>query len=236
MRMGQPIPWSYSDKGNLLAWVWSTDHFVARIVGNRVPGTSAGELFVRTHHWELADRVTMHGGVPRVIVEGDVRHFVEAEDLLREHVGKAYAAVGDYVAFAGDAANRFELSDGTVIDVGHLVGSRVIVRVHTGPDSYKALTGEFELAGYWWQVTTAEGTFEVLPAHVLHVAPLSNLGATAAWAHQNASHRGVGRFYTGNPGPGCTGRAGFAPDTVDHVGAPRCPVHESEVRDHLLTQ
>lgn len=236
MRSAQPIPWVYSDEGNLLAWVWTTRHFVARIVGTRVPGHGTGELFVRQHHWELADRVKMHDGVPRVIVEGDTRSFAEAEHFLREHVGKAYSESGEYATYAGEAATCFELCDGEVIDVDHLIGGRVTLRVQTGPGSQKALTGEFELAGYWWRITTPDGTFEVLPAHVLHVTHLPHSGATATWARREDTHIGVGRFHSGNPGPGCTGRSGFTPDTVDHAGAPRCPVHESGIRDHLLTQ
>jgi len=234
MRSTEPIPWVYSDNGGLLAWVWTTPHFVVRIIGNRVPGDDDGALFVRQHHWEIADRMAMHADVPKVIVEGNTRTFAEAEILVREHVGKAYPGLADYAAYIGSAAACYELETGEVLDVAHLVGSRVTLRVRIGTDSYRALTGEFQVAGYWWRITTTEGVFEVLPAHVVHVAPLPSAGASSAWPQREGTHSGVGRIYAENPRPGCTGRAGYAPNSVDHAGAPRCPVHESEIRDHLI--
>ena len=48
------------------------------------------------------------------------------------------------------------------------------------------------------------------------------------------TYSGIGRIYREDPRAGCTGRPGFAAGTVDHAGAPRCPLHEEGLPEHLL--
>ena len=123
---------------------------------------------------------------------------------------------------------------GEMVDVSDYVGCPVTVRVLTESNLERVISGDFDVVGYRWRLATRDSIFEILPAHVVHI------GLSAQSAHRSPitrfdeSYTGIGRIYARNPSPGCTGRPGFRPHSVDHAGAPKCPVHESEMPDHLI--
>ena len=51
---------------------------------------------------------------------------------------------------------------------------------------------------------------------------------------RNDSYSGIGRIYREEPSRAAPGSPGFTMGTVDHAGAPRCPIHEIGVPEHLL--
>lgn len=239
----EPIPWSFTDSPGLLLWTWVTDHFVARIVGTEVdtsaggaevaPGL-AGRRFVRSYSWDVSDLMRRHQDLPRLLIEGTTETFAEAETLVREHVGKLYDARLGYRRFSGPLAFTFTLSTGEKLDVSPLIGTHCAVTVLQPDRSERTVSGDFDVHHYAWRLSTPETMLEIVPDHVLRITNRSDAAERASAITRKDSYSGIGRMYREDPRPGCTGRAGFAVGTVDHAGAPRCPLHEEGLPEHLL--
>lgn len=244
-----PIPWSYTDSPGVLLWSWVTEHFVARISGTEVAGPgpeSAGDRgdtiadeftdrrLIRSYAWDVSDLMRTQQGLPRLLVEGISPGFSEAEALVREHVGKLYDPRLGYRRFAGSLAFTYSLSTGQRMDVSSYIGTRCSVTVLMADHSERTVTGDFDVHHYTWRLTTPVEVFDIVPEHVVRVTNTSEAGERARAVTHIDSYSGIGRIYREDPRPGCTGRAGFTVGTVDHAGAPRCPLHEEGLPDHLL--
>lgn len=236
----EPIPWSFTDSPGVLLWMWVTDHFVAQVRGTEVSSgidgidETDGRRMVRSYHWELSDRVRLHQGVPRLLIEGDSSSFEQAELLIREHVGKCYEKSLGYRRYAGANTFIFELSTGEHVDVSSFVGTTCTITVLIAGGDTRKVVGDFDVSGYRWIVTASEGAYEIVPEHVLAISNRSELAEQARSVTYIDTYSGIGRLYREDPRPGCTGRAGFLPGTVDHAGAGRCPLHEIGIPEHLL--
>jgi hypothetical protein len=232
----EPIPWTYSDSPGVLLWTWMTEHFVARITGSEVPNDEdpEGRRIIRSYSWDLADLMKTNQGLPRVLVEGTAETFERAEESIREHVGKCYDPRLGYRKYAGALAFRFVISTGDVIDVSELVGPNCSVTVLMPDRTERTVMGELDVVHYKWHLRTSDQVLEIMPEHVLRVANRSEMAERASAVVRGDLYSGVGRIYQQDPRPGCTGRAGFMVGTVDHAGAPRCPIHEIGVPEHLL--
>lgn len=230
----QPVPWVFTDSGGVLQWTWVTDHFVARISGTEVANETGPERIVRSYQWELSDRIRTTQGVPRLLVEGTARTYDEAEGLLREHVGKAYEPGLGYRRYAGALAFTFTLSTGERVDVSPFIGTRTAVTVLMADRSERTVTGDFAVHHYRWRITTPDQVVEIVPEHVVRITNRTAAAERASTVVASDRYSGIGRIYREDPRPGCTGRAGFDVGTVDHAGAPRCPLHEVGVPEHLL--
>ena len=232
-----PIPWNFTDTPGVLVWMWTTEHFVARVSGVEVPVDSVeleGRRFVRSYHWELSDRVRLNQGVPRLLCEGDSSSFEQAETVIREHVGKCYDKSLGYRRFAGALTFTFQISTGEQIDVSSLIGTKCTLTVLMSGGQNQVVVGDLDVSGYRWVVTASEGVYEIVPEHVTKITNRSEIAEQARAATYIDTYSGIGRTYREDPRLGCTGRAGFLPGTVDHAGAGRCPVHEIGIPEHLL--
>lgn len=232
-----PIPWSFTDSPGVLLWMWATDHFVARIRGTEVPAETSdleGRRFVRSYHWELSDRIRLHRGAPRLLIEGDSASFEQSELLIREHMGKCYDKSLGYRRYSGTQAFTYELSNGQSLDVSSFIGTKCTVTVVIAGGQNRTVVGDFDVSGYRWIVTAAEGAYEIVPEHVLAITNRSEIAEQARAVTYIDAYSGIGRTYREDPRPGCTGKAGFMPGTVDHAGAARCPLHEIGIPEHLL--
>ena len=240
----EPIPWSFTDSPGLLLWTWVTDHFVARIVGAEVDATAgvaaelapglAGRRFVRSYSWDVSDLMRRNQDLPRLLIEGTTETFAAAELLVREHVGKLYDARLGYRRFSGPLAFTFTLSTGAKLDVSSLIGTRCAVTVLLPDRTERTVSGDFDVQHYTWRLSTPESVLEIVPEHVVRISNRSDAAERASEITRNDSYSGIGRMYREDPRPGCTGRAGFAVGTVDHAGAPRCPLHEEGLPEYLL--
>lgn len=233
----EPIPWAFTDEPGILQWAWITDHLVARIIGREVDAqgrATADMRVIRSYHWEISDKIRLNQGMPRLLLEGDTGDFDLAERLIREHVAKCYDPRLGYRRYAGALAFTFEISTGERVDVSSFIGSEVVVTTQASDGSQRATRGDFRVHGYRWRVTTGEEAYEIVPEHVLSIRNRSELAQQAASVVRIETYSGVGRIYREDPRPGCTGTAGFLPQTVDHAGAARCPLHEAGLPDHLL--
>ncbi len=229
----EPVPWAFTDEPGVLAWVWITPHFVARITGTEV-STEDGRRFVRSYAWSVSDLVRQIQGVPRLLVDGGASSFEEAEECIREHVGKGYDPRLGYLSFTGSLAFRFTLSTGEEIDVGPLIGTKCVVTVLLPDRSERTVSGEFGVRGYKWRLLTQDEVLEIVPEHVVRISNRSEAAERASAVVHGDAYSGIGRIYQHDPTPGCTGRPGFLVGTVDHAGRPQCPLHEAGIPRHLL--
>jgi hypothetical protein len=232
--VGEPIPWSYTDAPGLLLWSWVTEHFAARIVGAEVTEPTVEHRLVRTYSWEIGDLIRPQQGMPRVLVEGSSPTFEEAERHIREHTGKLYDPGLGYRRYSGSLAFSYTLTTGVQVDVSEYIGSRCGVTVLMPDGSERTVSGEFQVSGYTWTLTTADQVLEIRPEHVVRIGNRSEVADRAVEITRNSSYSGFGRIYREEPRMGCTGRPGFTVGTVDHAGAPRCPIHEVGLPDRLL--
>lgn len=231
-----PIPWQYTDMPGVLQWTWVTEHFVATVRGDEVrgDGIEEGRRLVRQYRWELGDLIQRQQGLPRMLVEGTASSFDEAESRLREHVGKAYPPSLGYRRFAGPLAYTFTLGSGESVDVRPFIGTRCTAYVLMTDRSERAVTGDFDVHHYEFQLHTPSEIITIVPEHVVRLSNKSEAAEQAARVTRLDSYTGIGRIYREEKRPGCTGRPGYHAGTVDHAGAPRCPLHEEGLPEHLL--
>jgi len=234
--LADPIPWSYTDLPGVLQWTWVSEHFVASIRGQEFVGDAVeeGRRHVRTYHWELSDTIHRQQGLPRLLVEGGATTFEEAESRIREHVGKAYDRSLGYLRFAGPWAYTFTLATGEVVDVREFIGTRTTARVLMADRSERTVSGDFSVHHYEFCFSTPSTVSNVVPEHVLRLSNRSEAAERASELTRLRTYTGVGRIYREEVRSGCTGRPGFDVGTVDHAGAPRCPLHEEGLPEHLL--
>jgi len=233
-----PVPWIYSDAPGILMWTWLTDHFIAKITGAEVQGTEGsavpGERTIRSYSWELADLMRTHQDMPRVLIEGMAASFDEADALIREHVGKCYDVRLGYGRFAGSLANTFTLATGETLDTTPLLGTRCTITVLLPGGGSQQVQGDLSLEHYKWRLRDGDQILEVTPEHVSSVVNKSEAASRAAKVVHLDTYSGIARIYRDERKAGCTGTPGFMVGTVDHAGAPRCPVHEVSLPDDLI--
>lgn len=235
MSVPEPIPWQFTDEPGLLQWTWVTEHFLARIVGVEGRGVDGeGPRAVTAYRWELSDLMQRNQGMPRLLVEGAARRMEDAELQVREHVGKAYDPSLGYRRFAGVLTFMYTLANGERCDVSSYIGTNCAVTLLIAGGGERTISGEFQVRNYRILVRTRDQEFDVVPEHILRISNKSEAAEAAAKVVRLDTYAGVGRLYREEFRPGCTGRPGFTPATVDHAGAPRCPLHEEGLSEHLL--
>ncbi len=234
----EPVPWIYSDAPGILMWTWLTDHFIAKVTGSEVQGSDSGgcngHRTIRSYSWELADLMRTHQDMPRVLIEGMASSFDDADSLIREHVGKCYDVRLGYGRFCGSLANRFTLATGENLDTSPLLGTRCIVTVLLPGGGTQQVQGDLSLEHYKWRLRDGDQILEITPEHVTSVVNRSEAASRAAKVVHLDTYSGIARIYRDERKTGCTGTPGFMVGTVDHAGAPRCPVHEVALPDDLI--
>lgn len=234
--LAQPIPWTFTDSPGILLWTWKTDHFVARVTGTEVDNEDdpAGRRIIRSYQWDVSDLMRMNQGLPRLLVEGTATSFEDAEAAVREHVGKLYDPRLGYRSYAGPLAFTFTLSTGERVDVSEYLGTSCAVTVLMPDRTERTVTGDLDVSHYKWRLSSPEQVLEIVPEHVVRITNRSEIAERATAITRNDSYSGIGRIYNEEPKRGCTGRPGFTVGTVDHAGAPRCPIHETGLPDQML--
>ena len=167
-------------------------------------------------------------------MDGAARTWEEAEEHIREHVGKAYHPRLGYRRFCGSATFTFDLASGERIDVSSYIGSMCHVTVLVPGGGERVISGDFDVRNYRWLLSGRDGSYEVVPEHVLRITNRSETADRAAEIAYSPTYSGLGRIYREEFRPGCTGKPGFEIATVDHAGAAPCPIHERGISDHLL--
>ncbi|MEP7192258.1 MAG: hypothetical protein ABI903_05280 [Actinomycetota bacterium] len=209
-----PIPWQYHGSDGLQMWLWQTPHFVAKI------GTEAAGFY-----WTVGDLVAANGGRPRPLSDGRTSDYATAERQLRETIGKSYPTVLGYRPYAGSLATTFRIVGGQFMDFGIFEGQHCVVSVALPDGTERGYSGYIKVVHYEIEVTQANGgAVRIMPTHIARVLR----GSGRAAAPLADQWTGSGRIYTGSVIPGCTGRPGFLPETIDHAGWASCRIHESD--------
>ena len=167
-----------------------------------------GRRIIRSYAWDLSDLIRTNQGLPRLLVEGTSPPFEEAEELVREHVGKCYDPRLGYRRFAGSLAFTFTLSTGERVDVAEYIGTRCAVTVLMPDRSERTVTGDFDVSHYKWRLASPEEVLEIVPEHVMRITNRSEAAERATAITRNDRYSGIGRMYREEPKPGCTGTAG----------------------------
>lgn len=204
------IPWRFQEASGTRLWRWVTNHFVATIIGEN-----------NSAQWDVSDLMNSVDGTPILLTEGRTPTFADAEQQVREIVGKSYPPSLGYRQWAGKYATTFTLADGTNVDLAQFHGCDIVVVVGLGQGNTTQIIGQAFVEHYELRVAMDNGeTVTVLPHRIRSI-----IQATGAYDQTKTMHTGIARMYQGQIEHGCTGTTGFLDNTVEHSG-PRCPVHE----------
>ncbi|MGV8847821.1 hypothetical protein [Tessaracoccus sp.] len=209
-----PIPWQFHGTDGMQMWLWQTPHFVAKI------GMEGAGFY-----WSVGDLIAAGGGRPSPLNEGRTADFASAERDLRETIGKSYPAVLGYRPYAGSLATTFCVAGGQFIDFALFEGQSCVVSVALQDGTIRAYSGYLKVVHYEIEVAQVNGgAVRITPSHISKVIRGSGRSA----APLSDQWTGTGRIYVGSVMRGCTGKPGFLPSTIDHVGMGPCAVHESD--------
>jgi hypothetical protein len=204
-----PIPWEHELSEIQAIWVWDTDAFTVRVLGD-----------IHSCYFTVTDKLADPDN-PEVIADGQAASFHQAEYRIRELIGKAYPQSLGFSKYAGSLATTFTISNGTRIDFGPYEGLMVTVEVFTGKDSSTAITGELRIDNYYLSIIRGTTLVNVRPTHVKALSVVNKNKEPRTSRFEKLS----GRTYRSNWEAGCTGKNGFLTNMVDHYNSV-CPIHE----------
>lgn len=205
------IPWAHetSDFGSV--WVWETPHFIVTVNGD-----------ARSCYYQIADKSARPDQPPAPLADGQAATFEQAEQLIRETIGKSYKPTLGYGHYAGPLATTFRIGTGSLLDLAPYANHEVDVTT-IGPDgndvSYR---GKAKISHYELLLDTGALTIRISPTY------LRTINLVGRNTMQAPVARPVNRTVQGTLEPGCTGRPGFMPGTIEHVGLV-CRIHEERV-------
>ncbi len=205
------IPWTHetSDFGSV--WIWETSSFLVTVNGD-----------MRSFYWTLADKNEEPNKPPKPFSDGQAVSFEQAEQTIRETIGKAYPPALGYQMYAGPLAFTFTISTGEKVDFTRFIGRRVKVVVATRDGDDVTYEGKAHVEHYDVVLVNGSEAFYISPSFIVSIHMDGNAGAVS---RQPLPLTHTGRIIQGKMSPGCTGKQGFLPGTVEHYGIV-CPVHE----------
>ena len=214
------IPWMTDINKVMSLWVWDTPHFRAQITTDEIG---------RSFSWNITD---LSQGREQALYDGFSGNFKDAENAIREVIGKSYPPKLGYRKYSGHLATTFRIFTKENIDFGPMEATKVILKVRTsnaaGNITERTIAGMLKIQNYMLEVTPDHGSGVVVPpSHIMSVK--QEFGGFAK--EKKITDRGgqnVLRTYQGVWSQGCTGRPGMLPNTVEH--SPRaewCPVHDA---------
>lgn len=202
------IPWDF-DKSDLGShWIWDTQHFTVVVNGDS-----------RSFYYQISDKSANPSGPPQFLADGQAASFEQAEKLIRGTIGKAYNPPLGYQHFAGPLATTFTLGTGKQADLGIFIGQNVEVVTLNQDGTEKTYKGIGSVDHYDFILQMATDSVRISPSYILSVKTTGSRNTISAKAPSTT------RTFSGKIVPGCTGRLGFLPNTVEHVGS-ICPIHE----------
>lgn len=206
-----PIPWSHetSDFGSV--WVWETPHFVVTVNGD-----------ARSCYYQIADKSANPGQPPAPLSDGRAATFEQAEQLIRETIGKSYKPTLGYGQYAGPLATTFTIGTGQTVDLGPYANQEVDVTTIGTNGNDVTYRGTAKISHYELLLNTGSVTIRISPTYIRGISLLGRQ------TKQIATTRPVNRTVQGRVEPGCTGRPGFMPGTVEHTGL-ICRIHEEQI-------
>lgn len=205
------IPWTHQAGDFGSVWIWESDSFLVTVNGD-----------MKSFYWTLADKNEEPDKPPKPFADGQAKTFEQAEQSIRETIGKAYPPSLGYQVYAGYLANTFTISTGEKKDFTEYLGRTVAVVVASreGPDvTYR---GKAHVEHYDFVLVNGKEAIHISPSYIISI---TIEGKAAPATVKKVVTLTSGRITQGRATAGCTGKTGFLPGTVEHYGAP-CPVHE----------
>lgn len=207
------IPWDYEKSNLITTWWWSTEHFDAII-------KSDGERY----SYQVTNKTpSMH----RLLGSGVTMDFTSAEAEVKHVIGKSYAPALGYRALMGSASTSFRIYTGEVVDFSKYEGLHVKIVAATRKQEDSILIGTLQVQNHSVILTDSVNTRKYkIPPHFIKsistVAAKRNQPKTSS----TKTHHVESRTLHADFKPGCTGRPGFFPNTVEHPNSAKwCPVH-----------
>ena len=213
-----PIPWAHSVSDFGSVWKWDTTAFEITVNGNE-----------RSVYYQIADKSANPGQPARPFADGTAATFEAAERLIRETIGKAYPPELGFLKFAGPYATTFQLGNGQRVDLGPFEGQRVKVTVAARDAEDQVYRGVAKVKHYDLILTDGDNAVRISPSFIVDITIDGARPGMQRPAAGQATVGAGGRTTQGRVEPGCNGRSGFMPGTVEHSGKP-CPVHEESGR------
>lgn len=201
------------------AWEWDTTHFNATV-------RSDGERFF----YLLLDRTQ---GIERSIASGDALRFEEAEELLKESIGKTYPTRLGYQVYTGAAGTSFRIYTGEMLDFQDFDGSVVEIEAIGKNEKVHLFSGTLRLAGYEvFLYPDSKTKIKIPPSFIYKIHKSDGRARPAVTAGKTTrditagSKSEISRTVQGRFTVGCTGMEGFKAGTVSHLpDSPYCPIH-----------
>lgn len=215
----EAIPWRLGEDPNISLWIWETDYFTAQI---------QTDSYRKSFSWQIAD---VSQGFKQPLADGFEGSYRKAEEAVREVVGKSYPKSLGFAKYAGHYATTFKIFSGEKIDFGPMEATSVIMMVRV-PDKRNGgireqrIQGMLHCVNYHIEVSPEVGpTVRIPPSRIVSVK--KEFGDFAKAKDDDSLTRSL-RIFPGKVLPGCTGKPGMFPDTVEHpTRAPHCAIHEN---------
>ena len=202
------IPWIHSSSEFGSVWIWETRNFIVT-----VNGSEQSCYYVITNKSQKEQNM-------RPFADGRAGTFQEAEELIRETIGKAYNPNLGYQGYAGYLATTFRISTGQKLDLGQYINKDVEVKVVNSLGKTDSYFGVASVKNYEFMVTKDNKVTKIPPAYIREVIiPEKIVQKTLP----SISYR----IFSGHVTQDCNGIIGKMEGTVEHYSG-RCPIHERD--------
>lgn len=209
LRFLPAIPWVHSSSEFGSVWVWENRNFIVTITGGE-----QSCYYIITNKSQNAQEV-------RPFADGRTTTFQEAEELVRETIGKSYSPKLGYQEYAGYLGTTFRISTGQKIDLGEYTNKEVEVQVINsigGTDSY---FGVASVKNYEFLITKDDKVVIIPPAYIRKVIIPEGIVKKEL---PLVSYR----TFNGTITQECNGQLGKLEGTVEHYRG-QCPIHEKDL-------
>lgn len=206
------IPWAHSASEFGSIWVWDTPHFVVTVNGSN-----------RSCYYVINAKSNIPGKSLEPFADGTTATFEQAENLIRETIGKSYPPNLGYQHFAGPLATTFVIGTGARVNLGDYIGrfSNLVVFIKdsiTGVMTEEPLNGVVAIDNYELILTLDTQTLRISPTFIKSISLPEIVKPITI-------PLGLDRIFSGKITQECTGKPGIIDGTVEH-NAGLCPVHE----------
>lgn len=200
------IPWTHRTLDVGEYWSWVTPLFTATVLGNE-----------KSFYWRV---VHTDGGASKPIGDANTASFQDAENQVRETIGKSYGPHSGYQEFVGRWANTFSIATSEDVDFSPFVDKMVVLTIWGENNNHTEYVGTLTIHNYMLHLATDTQVLEINPNYIMAVRLVQTT------THINTAKNLGGRTFEDNWVPGCSGTPGYAPNTVEHSGS-ECPIHEA---------
>lgn len=145
------VPWLFTETKGFRTWIWETQHFVAKIIGE-------GHDTI-TFSWQIIEK-SEKGDF--IFETSQSRNFREAELEIVETIAKSWDRKLGYVEYAGDLAYTYTIASGEKINFEKFIGNHVNIKYSSSYDEAES-NGILGLKNYNILIKQENGKVIVVP-------------------------------------------------------------------------